>query len=235
MPLLSRRTFLGLATFLEPCLVRRAWALPTPSGVKRRIYVQPIGTSFKDDELEFVETALLAFYDVTIERLAQADLPRSAYYAPRRRYRAERLLDFLGPKLPPNGHRILGVTSVDISTTTAPYPDWGVMGLATLDGTACVLSSFRCRRGAKSPEHALVRFAKTAVHELGHTFGLPHCTTYGCLMEDGKGSVFTTDHEYDLCPVSRAHLVEAGYSLSTDRDIPWPKQELYEPESKRTR
>jgi archaemetzincin len=97
------------------------------------------------------------------------------------------------------------------------------MGLATIDGTACVLSSFRCRRGAKNAEHALVRFAKTAVHELGHTFGLPHCPTPSCLMEDGKGSVFTTDREYDLCATSRARLVSAGYALADGREIPWPK------------
>lgn len=218
---MTRRTFLALTALLEPGLLPVRARAASPG--KRRIYVQPIGASFKDHELEFIEMALLAFYDVTVERLAQVELPRSAYYAPRLRYRAERLLDFLAPKLPPDGHRILGLTSSDISTTKGPYPDWGVMGLATLDGVACVLSSFRCRRGARDAEHALVRFAKTAVHELGHTFGLPHCTTFGCLMEDGKGSVVTTDHEYDLCAVSRARLVEAGYSLSTDREIPWPK------------
>lgn len=221
---LSRRAFLAAAAVLEAGLARPARAQSAPRSDKRRIYIQPLGTSFRNEELDFVETALLAFYDVSIARLAQADLPRSAYYPPRARYRAERLLDFLAPKLPPDGHRILGLTSSDISTAKGRYPDWGVMGLATLDGTACVLSSFRCRRGANNARHALVRFAKTAVHELGHTFGLPHCTTYGCLMEDGKGSVFTTDHEYDLCTVSRARLVEMGYSLSTDRDIPWPKQ-----------
>lgn len=219
----GRRTFLALAAALEAGPFRTARAQPARPGDKRRIYVQPMGASFGNDEIGFVETALLAFYDVAIERLARVELPRSAFYPPRQRYRAERLLEFLAPKLPPDGHRILGLTSSDISTTKEQYPDWGVMGLATLDGAACVLSSFRCRRGAKNSQHALVRFAKTAVHELGHTFGLPHCTTRGCLMEDGKGSVFTTDREYDLCETSRARLVTAGYRLARGREIPWAK------------
>lgn len=218
----SRRNFLALTAVFPAGLGRAAPAHAEEPRDKRRVYIQPVGASFGDDELGFVETALLAFYDVTIERLARVDLPRSAFYPPRQRYRAERLLDFLAPKLPPNGHRILGLTSSDISTTKGSYPDWGVMGLATLDGKACVLSSFRCRRGAKNAQHALTRFAKTAVHELGHTFGLPHCPTRGCLMEDGKGSVFTTDHEYDLCATSRAALVAAGYALA-HAEIPWAR------------
>lgn len=220
----SRRSLLALPLVLSALgLPARAESSASADTEKRRIYIQPLGTAFRDADLAFIERALLAFYDIATVRLAEATLPESAFYPPRGRYRAERLLDFLGPKLPPDGHRILGLTGVDISTTKGSYVDWGVMGLANIEGTACVLSSFRCRRGAKNAEHALVRFAKTAVHELGHTFGLPHCPTRGCLMEDGKGSVFTTDHEYDLCATSRASLVAAGYALSRDRDIPWPK------------
>jgi archaemetzincin len=131
------------------------------------------------------------------------------------------LLDYLAPRQPLGGHRIHGLTASDISTTKGVVHDWGVLGLATVDGTACVLSSFRSRRGA-SVEQARIRFAKTAVHELGHTFGLPHCPNRGCLMEDGKGTVFTTDGEYDLCPESREALLRNGYPPVSGQ-IPWPR------------
>jgi archaemetzincin len=133
-------------------------------------------------------------------------------------------LDTLVELKPDGASRILGITAVDISTTKGSVADWGILGLATIDGTACVISTFRTRRGAKNDEHAAQRFAKTAVHELGHTFGLEHCPTYGCLMEDGKGSVLTTDHEYELCAACRAKLEHNGVALTAPRTAPpWPR------------
>jgi archaemetzincin len=189
----------------------------------RRVYVQPLGSGMPATELAFIRTSLLAFYDVEVVLLERAALPQSAFYAPRKRYRAERLLTTLDRIVPKDGYRILGVTDVDISTTKGAYADWGVMGLGSMDGRTCVLSSFRCRRGAKNDEHATIRMGKTAVHEIGHTFGLPHCPNRGCLMEDGHGTVFTSDREYDLCSDSRLRLIETGHVLAHERAIPWPK------------
>jgi hypothetical protein len=42
-------------------------------------------------------------------------------------------------------------------------------------------------------------------------------------MEDGQGSVFTTDREYDLCADCRAKLIRSGHRLSDSKDVPWPK------------
>nr|HMR10786.1 zinc-dependent metalloprotease family protein [Polyangiaceae bacterium] len=149
-------------------------------------------------------------------------LPKAAYYSPRRRYRAEKLLSFLEKRAPADASRVLGITAVDISTTKKPYKDWGVLGLANVDGSSCVMSSFRCKRKAKNAEHARQRFGKVAVHEIGHTFGLSHCPNRGCLMEDAKGSVLTSDREYDLCADCRQKLIRRGYSLASG-DPPWPK------------
>ena len=197
---------------------RRADAAELP-----KIYVQPLGALLPAADSDLVRRALLAFYRVDLAVLPSTALPRAAFYAKRRRYRAEKLLDFLEARRPRDGKRILGLTGVDISTTKPPHEDWGILGLATLDGGACVLSSFRCKRGAKNAEHARIRLGKTAVHEIGHTFGLPHCTTYGCLMEDAQGKVATTDREYDLCPRCRQRLIASGYELSDSPDVPWPR------------
>jgi archaemetzincin len=215
----GRRRFLALAGLGSTVL----WLPPArATNDARIIYVQALGKALPDADVSMVMRALRAFYAVEVKTLARVELPKSAYYPKRARYRAEKLLGFLKPRLPGDGHRILGLTGVDISTTKGKVEDWGILGLATLDGVACVLSSFRCKRLAKNSEHARIRLGKVAVHEIGHTFGLDHCPNRGCLMEDGGGSVLTTDREYDLCFESRRALVDHGVELA-DGAIPWPK------------
>jgi archaemetzincin len=218
----ARRKFLQTSGILcaSALVTRRACADAASS---RRVYIQPFGTGLTPAQVDFVERALLAFYDIDVVRRQAAVLPTAAYYAPRKRYRAERLLAALDRMAPSDAYRILGLTDVDISTTKGPYADWGVMGLGSMDGKSCVLSSFRCLRSAKNVEHAVIRLGKTAVHELGHTFGLPHCPTRGCIMEDGRGTATTTDHEYDLCSACRARLVETGHAIAKAGEIPWSR------------
>lgn len=174
------------------------------------IVLQPLGATVPAAELHAVSAAIAAFYAVQVSVAEPLALPKSAFYAKRGRYRAEKLLDHLVTERKKDARVMLGLTAVDISTTKAPYEDWGILGLATLDGRSGVLSSFRCHRRAKNAEHARVRFAKTAVHELGHSFGLEHCPTPGCIMHDGEGSVLTTDTEHDLCADTRARLKALG-------------------------
>jgi archaemetzincin len=187
------------------------------------LYVQPLGEALPDADVALVRRALHEFYGTDVRSLERAALPRAAWYPPRRRWRAERLLAFLAPRLPADGARILGLTAVDISTTKGRYEDWGVLGLGDLGGAASVISSFRAQRGAHGAAQARERLAKVAVHELGHTLGLEHCTTPGCLMHDAEGRVASVDDEYDLCPRCRRLLRAAGHVIPEGPAIPWAR------------
>jgi archaemetzincin len=196
-----------------------AEAAPSSRG---HVAIVPLG-AVSALEITIVERALLAFYALDVKAVERQGLPRSAYYPKRGRYRAERLLEHLERQSDPSALRVLGLASVDISTTKGKLEDWGILGLASLDGRVGVLSSFRCRRGVKNAEQAAHRLGKTAVHELGHTFGLEHCPSEGCLMRDGQGSVFTTDAEYELCATCREKLRARELSVMPAREPPWPR------------
>ncbi|MEB2311000.1 MAG: matrixin family metalloprotease [Sorangiineae bacterium] len=188
-----------------------------------RLALQPLGGALGAADVALVSIALRAFYAVEVTPLPRVALPRRAYYPPRKRYRAEKLLDFLSARVPVGALGVLGLTATDISTTKGDIADFGILGLATIDGRVGVLSSFRCRRRARSARHARERLGKVAVHELGHAFGLEHCPNRGCLMEDAEGSVLTCDREYELCADCRGKLALAGHPLAEGGAPPWPR------------
>lgn len=147
---------------------------------------------FPAAELDAVVVALESALPVEVIRGGRLALPKAAWYPPRKRYRADRLLDFLRRAARP-GERILGVTAVDISTTKGRHRDWGVFGLAHLGGPAGVISRFRLKRKARDAAQVRFRVATTAVHEVGHTLGLDHCAEARCVMQDAAGSIANTD------------------------------------------
>lgn len=134
-----------------------------------------------------------ATYNCTVTEIKGiAVLPAAAYYKPRNRYRAPALLEYLN-KIS-GSDKVIGITVKDISTTSKGFYDWGVMGLANCPGRSCVISSYRMRTTNKKLFED--RFIKVALHELGHTIGLPHCTySKTCFMEAAEGTIKSVDRE----------------------------------------
>ena len=136
-------------------------------------------------------------------------LPDSAYYAPRHRYRGDDLLAFLDRATPAGYSRVIGITDRDISVTNGPVYDWGVFGVARLSGRPGVVSTFRLGASSAPVSVLRTRLEKVVVHELGHTFGLPHCASAGCVMQDAEGSIRPVDSSSGkLCPSCASRLAE---------------------------
>jgi archaemetzincin len=189
-----------------------AWAgegVPAVANAARGTVLLVPLRSFPGDLLDAIESLLIARLQVRVERGEPMPLPQAAYHPPRRRYRADKLLDHLLAALPDERDdvRALGLTTVDISTTKGGFADWGVFGLGFMPGRACVISSHRLRRGARDRQHLAFRVSTTALHEVGHTFGLDHCNEPRCPMQDAEGGIENTDASLaELGPRCRARL-----------------------------
>jgi archaemetzincin len=134
-------------------------------------------------------------------------LPKRAYYAPRNRYRADTLIYILR-NATEDGHVTMGLTNKDISAEKGKVFDYGIMGLAYQPGKSCVVSTYRL-----SKKNINEQFFKVAIHELGHTQGLPHCPNKTCLMTDAEGKN-KTDNESGFCDKCKLFLKGKGWKLN---------------------
>ena len=167
------------------------------------VTIQPLGTH-QGIDLQRLAAGLRSVLGCNISIAPPTLLPSSAFYPARNRYRADRLLPFLATLAAPHA-KVLGVTVADISVTKDGHADWGVFGYGSLGGSSAVVSSFRLARhpSAQHPPHS--RHLKVAVHELGHTFGLPHCTSTECVMRAYGGLIASLD----AAPLAFCHSCRA--------------------------
>lgn len=171
----------------------------------KTIIIQPF-QGFSSSSTDFVAAQLRVMYSGNIIVKDPIPFPKEAYNPDRARYRADKLIRFLG-KLAKDNELIIGLTGRDISTTKGNINDWGVMGLGYCPGKSCIASTFRLRGNNR-----LEKLFKVAIHELGHTEGLSHCPEKTCLMRDAEGRDHL-DEEKDFCPNCKPLLVRTGWAL----------------------
>lgn len=101
------------------------------------------------------------------------------------------------------GIKLLGVTDVDLYIPVLTF----VFGEAQLGRQTAVVSIARLREGGIAAQ-VTARLVKEAVHEIGHTFGLVHCTSPSCVMARSAG-LAAVDRKTDrLCADCRIRYQE---------------------------
>jgi archaemetzincin len=192
---------------LISCILAATLSARSPLSESPVIALQPLG-GVPAVTLARLAKSLESTFGVHVAILVHEPLPASAYYAPRRRYRAEDLVAFLDRTTSPAVAHVLGVTAHDISAPKGPVVDWGVFGVAKLGGRPGMVSTYRLRAGDVSESVFERRLGRVAAHELAHSLGLAHCPTPHCLMNDAEGSIRSVDTATGFCERCARALAE---------------------------
>lgn len=133
-------------------------------------------------------------------------LPKEYYHQGRNRYDGSGLLKDLGRLR--KGDVVLGVTDEVIYKANEISPTYGIFGVSPV-GAHVALISLTQPSGRKHTDDHLV---KLALHELGHAFGLNHCTNEHCFMVDAEhGNKFSQTPSF--CKDCKQFLNKNGWEL----------------------
>ncbi|MFH6997264.1 archaemetzincin [Flavobacterium sp. FlaQc-57] len=179
------------------------------------IYIRPIGNfnALQKKQIQLTNEYLEIYFQLktkTLEPISNDVVPNSA-----RRMIAEGheqllagylLNDVLKEDKPLNRIALMGLSELDLY----PKPEWNyVFGLASYRDKVGVSSIYRLQDGELTAENfnlCLSRLLKISSHEIGHMFGLHHCTNADCVM-NGTNSMGETDrHSIRLCSVCQRKL-----------------------------
>jgi archaemetzincin len=165
----------------------------------------PFG-SLESGVLERLEEGLPKVFGFSTRRLPGLPDPPHVYDPARGQWSSTELLKELLSRVPKDAARLLGVTGRDLFVPVLSF----VYGQAQLRGKVAVVSLARLRPEfhgfPADPGVVAVRALKEAVHEVGHTFGLPHCLDLGCPMSLSIGLPELDTKTAEPCPSCSALL-----------------------------
>lgn len=145
------------------------------------LYVVAIG-SVPETALQWAEEAAAEWFPLPIRRLPALAVPESAYDVKRRQYQSVEVMKMLAQSAPREAMRVLGITDADLAVPVLSF----LFGQAQLNGPIALVSLCRLHQefyGLPGDLELLrERTVKEVLHELGHTFGLTHCSQRECAM-----------------------------------------------------
>jgi archaemetzincin len=169
------------------------------------VYLVAIG-SVPPVALDWVDATVAEWCPWPVKRLSGLGFPENSYDVSRGQYMSVEFMKALARCAPVDAVRILGITEGDLAISTLTF----VFGQAQLDGRVAVVSLARLRQEfyALPADESLLheRLAKELLHELGHTFGLTHCTESKCVMSLATHIGLVDSKEQSYCERCGEHL-----------------------------
>lgn len=168
--------------------------------VSKNICIQPIG-KVSEKILKFLSEKISEKVGLhcAISKV-RIQVPEKAFNSKRGQYYSTFLLYHLLKRDDISSFfKVLGVTDVDLYVPSLNF----VFGEALLNGRVAIISLYRLKPEFYGKRHDeklfLERALKEAVHEIGHTFGLTHCSNRKCVMYFSN-SIYDTDYKTsDFC------------------------------------
>ncbi|MBD5780272.1 hypothetical protein IEN85_12285 [Pelagicoccus sp. NFK12] len=177
------------------------------------LYLQPIGEeSISDADKELLANYCSDFFNTEVRLMDSLRVDpnrirsRVNAFTSEPQLNAKDILTVLDLNKPKDAYAIIAFSETDL------YPDesWNfVFGMANLQKSVGVFSFARYGDRDKDGTLYLQRALKVMTHEIGHMYGMMHCTYYHCLM-NGSNNLSETDRSpMHLCPVCLRKLHEA--------------------------
>jgi len=145
------------------------------------LYVVAIG-SVPEPALQWAEEAAAEWFPLPLKRLSALAIPEAAYDTKRRQYQSIEIMKMMAQSAPRDAVRVLGITDADLAIPVLSF----LFGQAQLNGPIALVSLCRLHQefyGLPADLQLLrERTVKEVLHELGHTFGLTHCSQRECAM-----------------------------------------------------
>lgn len=183
----TARIALALAIILATCS-------RGPAATHGPIVLVPIGP-VQADLLAHLQRGLpaLAGREVTIG--AAIPLPEKAFDRARGQYLGSALLAELGRYDGGDADRVLGIIDADVYAPKLNF----IFGQAMRPGRLAVVAIPRLRGRKVDRVQWYERVLKVTVHELGHTFGFPHCDEFQCVMHFARSAGDTDRQSARFC------------------------------------
>jgi archaemetzincin len=169
-----------------------------------KITLKPLG-NIADETMEELRAEVGGIFRCPVETDADLSDLAEAYDPERKQYSSSKLLGYL--RKSDVDERVVGIADVDLYVPRLSF----VFGEADSASGTAVVSLYRLRQEyyglAPDANLFLERATKEIVHELGHTFGLEHCTNGECVMHFSNSLADTDSKQVHFCNKCRPKII----------------------------